>query len=125
MNVTRRHVLRACSRRSWMIQAPVLSSMHEFFNRQDHDCIEMVLDALAQRMDPGATLITEALWQAVMEKENDVVDVVQPTMEATVVMLENAFESPMLTFDSTRKAFRVEQKQLSLTMGCKPILTRG
>jgi DNA polymerase epsilon subunit 2 len=114
MNVTRRQIVRACSRRCWMIQAPALSSMHEFFNRQNHDCIEMVLDALAQRMLPGTTLITEALWQEVVEMEDNVMDVIKPTVEATLVVLENAFESPRLIFDSTRKAFRVEEKQFSL-----------
>jgi DNA polymerase epsilon subunit 2 len=114
MNVTRRQVIRACSRRSWMIQPLALSSMHDFFSRQDHDCIELVLDALAQQMEPGTTLITEALWQEFVEKQDGLVDFVKPTKEASLVVLENAFESPRLTFDSTRKAFRVEVKQLSL-----------
>ncbi|CAB9527422.1 polymerase epsilon subunit 2 [Seminavis robusta] len=115
--VSRRQLIRACKGRGWMVQGPALVAMHEFFNLQDSVALDTVLDALAKRLDRSTTVVTESLWNGLMEETDETDDAVpldNDRSSSDVLQVVNAFDGPKLVYDTTRRAFRIDEKPISL-----------
>jgi hypothetical protein len=108
--VSKRKIMRACKSHGWMVQSTALEKMYQYLNEMDKDYLGDVLSELSQSIDTKTTLITESIWNQVIESNRTVVSSnAQEEFE-----MVNAFETPRLSYDTMRKAFSVEEKNWPL-----------
>ena len=116
----RRYIVRACKQRGWTIQPTALQGMMEYVHSEQ--AMEDILDALEERIG-SETSITVDIWQAFLlaEQQRQEAAVVQKSRSKRAggssgvwtdhVQIVDAFETPKLLYDVTRKQFHVSQTQ--------------
>lgn len=93
-----------------MIQPTVLNEMHKYLNELDKDCLEDTLFKMSQQIDDKAKLITESVWNEIMEP-----NLAHPHLNVDgKVSLVNASDYPRLVYDSVRKTFHVQDEKWAL-----------
>lgn len=108
--VAKRKILRAVKSQGWMIQSSALAAMHNYLNLMDKDYLEDVISEMSQRCDRKTKLITESLWNDVIES-NGTVAAINADDQFELV---NSFDCPRLCYDTMRKTFRVDEKKWPL-----------
>ncbi|GKY95043.1 hypothetical protein MPSEU_000468600 [Mayamaea pseudoterrestris] len=120
----RRYIVRACKQRGWIIQPAALQQMMDFVHSEQ--AMEDMLDSLDERIGNDKT-ITAGIWEEFASAEQQRHDIssqknsrrddnasMKNAAWTDQVRLINAFETPKLTYDVTRKQFHVTETRESL-----------
>jgi DNA polymerase epsilon subunit 2 len=120
----RRYIVRACKQRGWIVQPAALQNMMEYVHSEE--AMEDILDSINDIMGSSKTITAEtweefvlteqrrqeALTQKSRSKRND--NTVASNAWTDEVQIINAFDTPKLIYDVTRKQFHVKEIKESL-----------